>query len=110
MSAWRTWLGVFVICVLVAISVAACGDSDTADDGPPPEECCGCLCVDPTWSCSKETCVAADGTATELVPEAGFFELEGSDYVSYTGPAQSPRARVWYSFQPAETDPATKPL
>src|SRR6185436_9172557 len=62
------------------------------------------------WSCSVETCLDKDGQALELVPEAGFVELPGTDYVSYDGPAQSPRARVWYSFQPAETNPGSKPL
>ncbi len=91
------------------------GDGGTATVGAggvggATPECCGCLCGDPTWSCSKETCLDENGAALALVPEAGFFELPGADFVSYDGARQSPRARVWYSFQPAETSPETKPL
>lgn len=46
----------------------------------------------------------------ELVPEAGLLELVGNSYSSYAGPRDTPRRRVWYSFQPAEEDPAQKPL
>jgi hypothetical protein len=57
------------------------------------------LCGDPTWSCTIETCLAEDGTAIDLVPEAGFLELPGADFTSHT--AGHICARVWYSFQPA---------
>jgi hypothetical protein len=98
---------------LIAVALG-CGDDGAASGQEPPPEvplCCGCLCVDPTWSCTKETCVDPDGKAAALVPEAGFIELPGADYVSaYHGDRQSPRARVWYSFQPAETEPEKKPI
>ena len=95
--------------------MAACGGSAGGGGGAgggtlPPVPCCGCLCADATWSCTKDTCLTPEGKAEKLIPEAGFFELPGADYVSYDGPGQSPRARVWYSFQPAETDPENKPL
>ncbi|MFO0547204.1 MAG: hypothetical protein U0271_02385 [Polyangiaceae bacterium] len=83
------------------------GAGGAGGDSP---SCCGCLACDAAWSCSKETCLAADGTALELLPEAGFLELPGVDYSSYHGAGQSPRQRVWYSFQPAESSPADKPL
>ena len=72
--------------------------------------CCGCLCRDPTWSCSGETCVDPTGHALATVAEAGFFELAGGNYVSESQARVSPGQRIWYSFQPAATTPESKPL
>ena len=72
--------------------------------------CCGCLCRDPTWSCSGDTCVDPLGHALATVAEAGFFELAGGDYVSEGQARVSPGQRIWYSFQPAAVTPGSKPL
>lgn len=66
-----------------------------------PSGCCGCLCDDPTWSCSENVCLDRAGGVLELTPEAGFFELPDRT-VTWGGlSAEVPRHRVWYSFQPA---------
>jgi hypothetical protein len=79
-----------------------------ANDGGGP--CCGCLCRDPSWSCSQDTCVDSSGHALTLAAEAGFFELAGASYVSENETRTSPTHRIWYSFQPASTSPESKPL
>lgn len=75
-----------------------------------PPACCGCLCGDPSWSCSQETCLDDDGRALELRSEAGFLELEpveaSREGVDYT----VPRTRIWYAFAPADESPEDKPL
>jgi hypothetical protein len=80
---------------------------DGADGGGP---CCGCLCRDPSWSCSRETCLDSTGHALTLAAEAGFFELAGGSYVSEGQTRTSPTHRIWYSFQPAVNAPESKPL
>src|SRR5215471_10227709 len=110
MARSSTWLA--ALALVAASSTTACGGDGGGTGGAGGsnhEPCCGCLCADPTWSCSKDTCLDADGHAA-LAPEAGFFELPGVDYTSYAGPGQTPRERVWYSFQPAEEHPEDKPL
>ena len=82
-------------------------DTDDLDGGGP---CCGCLCRDPSWSCSRDTCVDSTGHALTLAAEAGFFELAGGSYVSESQTRPSPIHRIWYSFQPASTAPESKPL
>jgi hypothetical protein len=72
--------------------------------------CCGCLCRDPTWSCSGDTCVDPMGQALATAAEAGFFEIAGGDYVSEGQARVSPGQRIWYSFHPATTTPESKPL
>jgi hypothetical protein len=82
------------------------GDGATEVGG----NCCGCLCRDPTWSCSGDTCVDPLGRALTTAAEAGFFELAGGNYVSEGQARVSPGQRIWYSFQPATSSPASKPL
>jgi len=72
--------------------------------------CCGCLCRDPGWSCAKDTCLDSTGHALALAAEAGFFELSGGNYRSESQSRASPTHRVWYSFQPAQSSPESKPL
>jgi hypothetical protein len=72
--------------------------------------CCGCLCRDPTWSCSGDTCVDPTGHALATAAEAGFFEIAGGNYVSESQARVSPGQRIWYSFHPATTTPESKPL
>jgi hypothetical protein len=107
---------------ILPVFLLACAPSveSPSDDSPPQPlvaVCCGGHCVDPSWSSSHETCVTAEGQAVALVPEAGFFELEGGPYESFAGPqyegmgpGRAPRARVWYAFQPADDTPEEKPL
>lgn len=86
----------------------AASEAAGVDGGNGP--CCGCLCRDPSWCCSKDTCVDTAGHAIGLAAEAGFFELAGGNYVSEGQTRASPIHRIWYSFQPAATTPANKPL
>jgi hypothetical protein len=81
-------------------------------DGSPEAggTCCGCLCRDPTWSCSGDTCVDPMGRALATAAEAGFFEIAGGDYVSEGQARVSPGQRIWYSFHPATATPESKPL
>lgn len=88
-------------------SHAECIEPMRATPAPQPQAvCCGCLCLDATWSCSDDTCLAADGKVHALAPEAGFleipshaFHLDGTEHVSA-------RQRMWYVFRPArERDP-----
>jgi pimeloyl-ACP methyl ester carboxylesterase len=72
--------------------------------------CCGCLCRDPSWSCSTDTCVDPSGQAVSIATEAGFFELSGGEYVSEGETRVSPIHRIWYAFQPASSSPEDKPL
>lgn len=83
-------------------------DASTPRVVPPRtvSDCCGCLCADPGWSCSSDTCTV-DGVLEDLWSEAGFFEIEPG--VLFRGDATL-RARMWYSFWPADTDPEKKPL
>ena len=92
-------------------------ESDASEDtGPVPDmgaeeaHCCGCLCVDASWSCSEDNCQNESGEAIELEAEAGFFELAGGDYWVNGEPSRAGHARVWYSFAPAQQDPQDKPL
>lgn len=92
-------------------------ESDTGvDDLPPdlPDEpepfCCGCLCVDQGWSCSEDTCNTEDGSAIGLDPEAGFFQIDGGDYIVNGQNASVGHARVWYAFHPADENPEDRPL
>jgi Serine carboxypeptidase len=105
-STWLAALALFAASLAPGCGGDGAGGAGGSNDHEP---CCGCLCADPTWSCSKDTCLDADGHAT-LSPEAGFFELPGADFTSYAGPGKTPRERVWYSFQPAEVRPESKPL
>jgi hypothetical protein len=84
------------------------GIDGAAIDGGGP--CCGCLCRDPSWSCSRDTCLDPAGHALTLAAEAGFFELAAGSYVSETEARVSPTNRIWYAFQPAATSPESKPL
>ena len=83
------------------------GDSGEVGDSTP---CCGCLCRDPSWSCSADTCVDETGHAVVLTAEAGFFELAGGAYVAEGQARVSPGHRIWYSFHPATVTPESKPL
>jgi hypothetical protein len=82
------------------------GSVDQSSDGP----CRGCLCRDPSWSCSNDTWIDPAGHAVALAAEAGFFEFPGGNYVSEGVARVSPRHRIWYSFQPATAAPESKPL
>jgi hypothetical protein len=86
------------------------GAGGQAGAGGAAASCCGCLCRDPSWSCSADTCVDPADHAIGLGPEAGFFEIDGGTYVAESQSRVSPTHRVWYSFQPATTNPASKPL
>ncbi len=105
----RGWL------LCTAVLFAACGDAGatggTGGGGAGGGAvCCGCLCADETWSCTTDTCLDAEGHVPVLAPEFGLFELPGGTYTSFGADGQVPRARVSYSFQPAEQDPEHKPL
>ncbi|MBL8945520.1 MAG: hypothetical protein JNK45_20320 [Myxococcales bacterium] len=92
-------------------SDSATGDasgSTTGDD--PPTTCCGCLCVDPSWSCSDNVCVDAEGHAPEILPEAGFLELDAGTYEVDGVALTSARHRVWYAFQPADDRAEDRPV
>ena len=69
-----------------------------------------CLCVDPTWSCSGNTVLDSAGHAVGISPEAGFLQLDSETYKGENVSRTSPTHRVWYSFQPAQSAPASKPL
>ncbi|HEY6476241.1 MAG TPA: hypothetical protein VI456_06630, partial [Polyangia bacterium] len=86
------------------------GAGGQAGGGGAAGSCCGCLCRDPSWSCSADTCVDPAGHAIGLGPEAGFFEIDGGNYVAEGQARVSPTNRIWYSFQPATANPASKPL
>ncbi|HEY5284540.1 MAG TPA: hypothetical protein VIM14_17245 [Polyangia bacterium] len=89
-----------------ALDVKSPDGSIEARDG----SCCGCLCRDPSWSCSVDTCIDPSGQALTTAAEAGFFELPGGEYVSEGETRVSPIHRIWYSFQPASFSPEDKPL
>lgn len=90
---------------------SACDASTTADEEPLPEAvCCGCLCADPLWSCSEDTCVTADGKAHTLVPEAGFLEIPHHAYAIDGAEYTSARHRMWYAFRPAQNPAPETPL
>jgi len=70
----------------------------------------GCLHRAPSWSCSEDTKIDDTGEVTELTPEAGFLEIPAESYVGEGHQRVSPTHRIWYSFHPAKTFPATRPL
>ena len=70
--------------------------------------CQGALCVDPTWSSTAY--INDNGTAADLANEAGFLEITGGPYVAEGQNRANPTNRTWYSFQPAQIQPKTKPL
>ncbi len=74
--------------------------------GETQEPCCGCLCADARWSCSGDNCLDENGHISELVDEAGFFEIPGGDYVSDGFPRTSPSHRLFYTFHAAQTGEA----
>jgi len=66
------------------------------------------LKVDPTWSMTGN--VSDDQTATDLTKEAGFLEIPTTTYNAESAARRSPTHRMWYSFQPATSQPQNKPL
>jgi len=66
------------------------------------------LKVDPTWSMTGN--VSDDQTATDLTKEAGFLEIPATSYNAEGASRRSPTHRIWYSFQPATSQPQSKPL
>jgi hypothetical protein len=86
------------------------GRIDSSVDGGADGACRGCLCRDPTWSCSSDTWIDPEGHAIALAAEAGFFELAGGNYTSEKLARVSPGHRIWYSFQPASAAPESKPV
>jgi hypothetical protein len=54
--------------------------------------------------------LSEEGRVLGLEAEAGFFEIEGGDYVVDSMPAQVGHQRLWYSFHPAEQEPENKPI
>lgn len=92
-SAWFLSAALIVLPTLLA----SCGPSDRP-------LCCGCLCEDPTWSCSENVCLDGEGRALELTPEAGFLELEPRELLLQRVRVRTARHRVWYSFQPARVE------
>lgn len=58
----------------------------------------------------------ADYLISQTQPQAGFYSLAGNDFYFHKGSyfnriaLRSSQARIWYVFQPAEKDPAGKPL
>ncbi len=96
---------------VIPTTSASSGDATT---GPGEPVCCGCLCLDPAWSCSIETCLYADGTATALAPEAGFLTIAPHSFTTFFSGTeltqQAPEARMWYAFRPADDQPETRPL
>ena len=85
-------------------------DAGASTDGSADGGCCGCLCADPTWSCSHDTCLDEMGHALAVVAESGFFELAGGAYVAESQARVSPKHRIWYAFHPASATPENKPL
>lgn len=76
-----------------------------------PARCCGCLCADPSWSCSLDTCVSTEsGTVETLEAESGFFAIELERYRLRGQLETTPRERIWYAFQPARHEATRKPL
>lgn len=71
---------------------------------------CGCLSVDDSWSCSKDTCPDEDGLVRTIAPEAGLLEVPARDFVQEGRAGRSPVHRVFYSFHPAERSPDKRPL
>ncbi len=86
------------------------GDSETA--GVPA--CCGCLCVDPGWSCGANTCTPEGGGPVALGPEAGFLAVAQHPISIFVGADElkgtAPPSRLWYAFRPADDAPETRPL
>jgi choice-of-anchor A domain-containing protein len=70
----------------------------------------GCLCKDPTWSCSFDTYFDDTGYVNFPAAEAGFLEIAGGSYRAENVDRISPKHRIWYSFQPADSSPDSKPL
>lgn len=89
-------------------------ESGSSDGNAPTQICCGCTCIDPTWSCTTDTCISEGGVVAGLSSEAGLFELEGAAgiYGDPTNPWQPfhERHRYWYAFIPAQEQPEHKPL
>ena len=70
----------------------------------------GCLPLDASWSCSNDTANDDTGHAAALSPEAGFLDIPSDNYAVAGVNRNSPEHRIWYSFQPAQIMPTTKPL
>jgi hypothetical protein len=84
--------------------------SEGVDSSAGDPACCGCLCGDPRWSCTENTCLDDQGSALALVPEAGFFEITGGTFEVGGQVYPAPTERIFYSFHPADEDPAARPL
>jgi len=70
----------------------------------------GCLWADSSWSCSNDTTLDDSQHAAAIAAEAGFFEIQGEDYIAEGVTRTSPTHRIWYSFQPAWPTPKDMPL
>jgi Serine carboxypeptidase len=132
MRRFKRAMGMRSLWLLVLLASAGCRDAGrgTPNDASDPDDCvepssdpiacrpacCGCLCADPEWSCAADTCTNGEGKVVSLAPEAGFFELRLSTSRETAGPPadltgpRAARARMWYSFYPADESAATKPL
>lgn len=78
----------------------------------------GCLAWNSKWSCSGDTYLDDTGSVVFPAPEAGFLQIDSTDYTftdTTVSPPKtynrtSPTHRLWYSFHPAADSPASKPL
>lgn len=78
--------------------------------GAPPEVWCGCQCLDPAWSCSKDIGLSADGKVYGLADEAGFLELPNHTWSIDGESLTTARHRIWYAFKPAKEHTDETPL
>ena len=81
---------------------SVCQAGQTGNNG-----CSQCTCMEGRWSCPVSSC-------EDLNHKTGFVEIEPVSFTLQDGDGQasytSSRARIWYAFQPAQEDPADKPL
>lgn len=96
------------------IDLPTTSELPTSTGDAPEPVCCGCLCLDPQWSCTDDTCLLPDGTAAALVPEAGFLAMPAHTFAYDSGSGMvdvaAAEARHWYVFRPADDAPETRPL
>jgi hypothetical protein len=107
-SAWLLGCLVVLVGACSPPSDKPARDATGADDAGQDLEpvCCGCLCIDSTWSCAADTCVNAAGEAVGLAREVGFLQLD-EDELPFD---PERRVRLWYAFFPADEAPEDKPV
>ncbi|MCK5808089.1 hypothetical protein KAH37_03775 [bacterium] len=67
-------------------------------------------CSSPVSHLGDETSDDDNDSSLSIVAKAGFIEIASHSYILDENSMESDKARIWYSFHPAESEPESKPI